>query len=231
MRRHLRAFTVLSLIAGLLAWGAAPASARPGRLILHRHAIPGRYIVVLRSSVPRAPGVRRGRDGARATEPGVQRRVHLGARRVRRRDDADAGAADQPRPACRLRGAGRGGAPVRDAVAGDLGPGPHRPARRCRSTTRTRTPTTASGVTAYIIDTGIRITHQRVRRPRHERLRRDRRRAAPTTATATARTSPAPIGGTTYGVAKGVQLVARARARLRRLAAAPSRRRSPASTG
>ena len=56
MRRHLRTFTVLSLIAGLLAWGAAPASARPGRLTLHRHAIPGRYIVVLRSSVPRAPG-------------------------------------------------------------------------------------------------------------------------------------------------------------------------------
>src|SRR4029453_15182358 len=56
MRRHLRAFTVLSLIAGLLAWGAVPASARTGRLILHRHAIPGRYIVVLRSSVPRAPG-------------------------------------------------------------------------------------------------------------------------------------------------------------------------------
>src|SRR4029453_17015474 len=57
MRRHLRAFTVLSLIAGLLAWGAVPASARTGRLILHRHAIPGRYIVVLRSSVPRAPGL------------------------------------------------------------------------------------------------------------------------------------------------------------------------------
>ena len=56
MRRHLRTFTVLSLIAGLLVWGAGPASARPGRLILHRHAIPGRYIVVLRSPVPRAPG-------------------------------------------------------------------------------------------------------------------------------------------------------------------------------
>ena len=55
MRRHLRTFTVLSLIAGLLAWGAEPASARSGRLILHRHAIPGRYIVVLHSSVPRAP--------------------------------------------------------------------------------------------------------------------------------------------------------------------------------
>ena len=51
MRRHLRAFTVLFLIAGLLAWGAAPAAARPGRLILHRHAIPGRYIVVLKDGV------------------------------------------------------------------------------------------------------------------------------------------------------------------------------------
>jgi hypothetical protein len=57
MRRHLRGFTVLFLIAGLLAWEAAPASARPGRLILHRHAIPGQYILVLGSAVPRALGL------------------------------------------------------------------------------------------------------------------------------------------------------------------------------
>ena len=47
---------VLPVIAGLLAWEAAPASSRPGRLILHRHAIPGQYIVVLGSAVPRALG-------------------------------------------------------------------------------------------------------------------------------------------------------------------------------
>ena len=52
LRRHLRTFTVLSLIAGMLAW-AAPASAGPGRLLRHRNAIPGRYIVVLRSSPSR----------------------------------------------------------------------------------------------------------------------------------------------------------------------------------
>ena len=51
-RRHLRTFTVLSLIAGMLAW-AAPASAGPGRLLRHPNAIPGRYIVVLRSSPSR----------------------------------------------------------------------------------------------------------------------------------------------------------------------------------
>ena len=51
---------------------------------------------------------------------------------------------------------------------------------------------TGAGVTAYVIDTGIRTTHTRFRRPRRARLRRDRRRRrTPTTATATARTSPA----------------------------------------
>ena len=53
LRRHLRTFTVLSLIAGMLAWGA-PASAGPARLLSHHNAIPGRYIVVLRSSPSRA---------------------------------------------------------------------------------------------------------------------------------------------------------------------------------
>ena len=48
------------------------------------------------------------------------------------------------------------------------------------------------------------------------RLRRRRRRQRPTTATATARTSPARSAARTYGVAKGVQLVARAGARLQR---------------
>src|SRR5262245_43067161 len=55
MRRHLRTFIVLTLIAALLIWGGAPASARSGRRLRHGPSIPGRYIAVLRSSVPRGP--------------------------------------------------------------------------------------------------------------------------------------------------------------------------------
>ena len=51
-RRHLCTFTIFSLIAGMLSWGA-PASAGPARLLRHHNAIPGRYIVVLRSSPSR----------------------------------------------------------------------------------------------------------------------------------------------------------------------------------
>jgi len=48
--RHLRSLFAFSLLAGLLVWGASPASAANGRLIRHTDAIPGRYIVVLRPS-------------------------------------------------------------------------------------------------------------------------------------------------------------------------------------
>jgi hypothetical protein len=48
--RHLRSLFAFSLLAGLLVWGASPASAAQGRLIRHADAIPGRYIVVLRPS-------------------------------------------------------------------------------------------------------------------------------------------------------------------------------------
>ena len=193
MRRHLRTFTVLSLIAGLLAWGAGPASARSGRLILHRHAIPGRYIVVLRSSVPRAPAF---------VAAGMQRAYGARVQRVFT-DALDGFVADMSRAqALRTSRDPRVAYVEQDAVvrlsqtqtAGDLGPRPDRPARACPSTARTRTPATGSGVTAYVIDTGIRFTHQefggraisgfdaidgrerrRLPRPRHARRRHDRR--------------------------------------------------------
>ena len=79
---------------------------------------------------------------------------------------------------------------------------------------------TGAGVTAYIIDTGIRSTHQRLRRPR-ERLA-----TTPSTAARTAIDCnghgthvAGTVGGATYGVAKGVALVGRARARLQAAAA------------
>src|SRR5262245_3650476 len=56
LRRHLRTVVALSLVAGLVALGVTSASAREGRLIRHRNAVPGRYIVVLKDSAP-VPGV------------------------------------------------------------------------------------------------------------------------------------------------------------------------------
>ena len=188
MRRHLRTFTVLSLIAGLLAWGAAPASARPGRLILHRHAIPGRYIVVLRSSVPRAPGF---------VAAGMQRAYGASVQRVFT-SALDGFVADMTRAqALRTSRDPRVAYVEQDAVVRlsqtqtpatwgldriDQRALPARQLvhvhgdreRRDRLRDRHRDPVLAPGV----------------RRPRDERVRRDRRRERPTTATATARTSP-----------------------------------------
>ena len=77
----------------------------------------------------------------------------------------------------RRRGAGPGDAPGDHAEnPRHLGSGPDRPARRCRSTAATATPRPGPGVTAYVIDTGIALAPQRLRRPGVERLRRSRRR-------------------------------------------------------
>ena len=61
---------------------------------------------------------------------------------------------------------------------------------------------------AYIIDTGMRLTHNEFGGRAIERLRRRSTAARARTATATARTSPARSAATTYGVAKSVTLVA-----------------------
>ena len=88
---------------------------------------------------------------------------------------------------------------------------------------------TGAGVTAYIIDTGIRYTHTRVRRPRGRRLRRRRRRHAPTTATGTARTSPARSAARPTASRRASRSSPCACSTA--AAAAPRRASSPASTG
>ena len=64
----------------------------------------------------------------------------------------------------------------RDADRRHVGPGSHRPARACRSTSTYTYDATGAGVTAYIIDTGIRTTHAQFGGRARLRLRRDRRR-------------------------------------------------------
>ena len=155
MRRHLRTFTVLSLIAGLLAWGAGPAFARSGRLILHRHAIPGRYIVVLRSSVPRAPAF---------VAAGMQRAYGARVQRVFT-DALDGFVADMSRTqALRTSRDPRVAYVEQDAVvrlSETQTPatwGLDRIDQRAQPVEGAYTYTaTGSGVTEYVIDTGIRF--------------------------------------------------------------------------
>ena len=77
----------------------------------------------------------------------------------------------------------------------------------CRSTAPTRTTRPAPACTPTS-STPASAPPTGVRRPRRQRLRRVDDGTARTTATAMAPTWRAPIGGTTYGVAKQVKLIA-----------------------
>ncbi len=208
----MKSFTLALLAAALV---VVPSSAQA------QEAIDGQYIVVLKenastASADRAKTKARDRGGRIQRESfgrvlnGFSAKLDGKALAAVKQDAAvDFVEQDQCDPA------------QRDPDQRDLGPGPHRPARPAAQHARTPTANTGAGVTAYIIDTGIRLTHTE--------LRQAARRAATTRSTA----APADdcnghgthvagtVGGTTLRRGQGRPAGRRAGARLQRLAAPP----------
>ena len=147
-----------------------------GELRAAKDPMAGSYIVVFKPAVQRSTVSDDGsaaRGGARRAR---QLRLPARAEGLRRTHDGGRRSRVVPRPARRVRRGGPGHARDRHADPGHVGPRPDRPARPAAEQHLHLRPDRCSGVNAYIIDTGIRATHQRVRRPRRQRLRLRQRR-------------------------------------------------------
>ena len=170
--------------------------------------IEGQYIVVFKNSASAGRG-RGAKRKVRARGGKVAARVHARARTASRQADAKALAEVRGDAARRLRRARpRDHARRHAADTRDVGPRPHRPARAAAEQHATPTTPTGAGVTAYIIDTGIRITHTQFGGRAGRRLRRRRRRQPADDCNGHGTHVAGTVGGSTYGVAKGVTLVA-----------------------